>query len=138
MEYSDQDDARTLLLAHLDAVTERIIEPYGLVDHRGHWYVVAHDRRRERIVSFRVDRIREAVLLVDEEYEVPDDFTAESYRRDEIYQPGPEDVAVKVRFAPGAAARTAASAITPMSWVMSITAMPSSSCSLRMRSRICA
>ena len=91
--------------ASRDAVTERIIEPYGLVDHRGHWYVVAHDRRRERIVSFRVDRIREAVLLVDEEYEVPDDFTAESYRRDEIYQPGPEDVAVKVRFAPGAAAR---------------------------------
>ena len=91
--------------ASRDEVTERIIEPYGLVDHRGHWYVIARDRLRERVSSFRVDRIREAVLLADEEYEVPDDFTAEDYRRDELYHPGPDDVAVKVRFAPSAAGR---------------------------------
>lgn len=91
--------------ASRDEVTERVIEPFGLVDHRGHWYVIAKDRRRERIASFRVDRIRQAVLLADEEYEVPEDFTAETYRRDELYHPGPKDVAVKVRFQPAAAAR---------------------------------
>lgn len=91
--------------ASRDEVTERVIEPYGLIDHRGHWYVIAMDRHRDRIVSFRVDRIRAAVLLPDEEYEVPDDFTAETYRRDQLYHPGPQDVAVKVRFAPAAAAR---------------------------------
>ena len=91
--------------ASRDEVTERVIEPYGLIDHRGHWYVIARDRLRDRIASFRVDRIREAVLLPDEEYEVPDDFTAESYRRDELYHPGPDDVAVKVRFSPAAAGR---------------------------------
>lgn len=91
--------------ASRDEVTERVIEPYGLIDHRGHWYVIARDRRRERIASFRVDRIRGAVLLADEEYEVPDDFTAESYRRDQLYHRGPDDVAVKVRFAPEVAGR---------------------------------
>ncbi len=91
--------------ASRDEVNARAIEPYGLIDHRGHWYVIARDRLRDRVASFRVDRIREAVLLADEEYEVPDDFTAESYRRDELYHPGPEDVAVKVRFAPEAAGR---------------------------------
>lgn len=91
--------------ASRDEVTERVIEPYGLIDHRGHWYVIARDRRRDRVSSFRVDRIRSASLIQDDEYEVPDDFTAESYRRDELYHPSPDDTAVKVRFGPGVAAR---------------------------------
>ena len=91
--------------ASRDEVTERVVEPYGLIDHRGHWYVIARDRRREHLASFRVDRIRSAVLLPDEGYEVPDAFTAERYRRDDLYRPGPQDVAVRVRFAPDVAAR---------------------------------
>jgi proteasome accessory factor C len=91
--------------ASRDAVTERTIEPYGLVDHRGHWYVIAHDRLRDRMVSFRVDRLRSAVLLPDEEYEVPDDFTAEQFRRDDLYTPRSGDTAVKVRFEPAVAGR---------------------------------
>ncbi len=91
--------------ASRDEVGERVVEPYGLIDHRGHWYVIAKDRLRGRVVSFRVDRIRRAVLLSDESYEVPDDFTAETYRRDQLYRPAPGDVAVKVRFGPAVAAR---------------------------------
>ncbi len=91
--------------ASRDDVTERTIEPYGLIDHRGHWYVIAHDRLRDRMVSFRVDRLRSAVLLPDEEYEVPDDFTAEQFRRDDLYTPQADDLAVKVRFEQSLAAR---------------------------------
>jgi proteasome accessory factor C len=91
--------------ASRDEVGERVIEPWGLVDHRGQWYVIARDPGRDRVASFRVDRIRDAVLLPDQEYEVPDEFTAERYRRDELYRPGPGDVVVRVRFAPEAAAR---------------------------------
>jgi proteasome accessory factor C len=87
-----------------DAVTERTIEPYGLVDHRGVWYVVARDDRRDRELPFRVDRIRE-VTLTERPYEVPDAFTAERYRRDEMYVDSGEETAVKVRFTGRAANR---------------------------------
>ena len=91
--------------ASRDAVSERIIEPYGLIDHRGHWYVIARNPDRDRVASFRVDRIRSATLLPEAEYEVPDDFTTKSFRRDELFTPGPEDVAVKVRFSSAVAGR---------------------------------
>jgi len=57
------------------------------------------------MASFRVDRLRAAVLLPTEEYEVPDDFTAEAFRRDDLYTPRPGDLAVKVRFSAAAAGR---------------------------------
>jgi len=92
-----------------DAVTEREIEPYGLVDHRGVWYVVARDSLRGRELPFRVDRIR-TVTLTEREYLVPDDFTAERYRRQEMYEEGGDEVAVKVWFAEAAAPRVLESA----------------------------
>ena len=91
--------------ASRDTVGVRIVEPYGLIDHRGHWYVIARDQGHGRVASFRIDRIRGVKLLPNCEYEVPDEFTAERYRRDDLYHPAPGDVAVKVRFAPAAAAR---------------------------------
>ncbi len=91
--------------ASRDEVTERTIEPYGLIDHRGNWYVVGRDLLRGRETSFRIDRIRTAVALPDEEYEVPDDFTTEKFRRDDVFTPSRKDIAVKVRFSPSAAAR---------------------------------
>src|SRR5438552_3911 len=80
-----------------DAVSTRTIEPYGLVDHRGVWYVVAMDRQRGKELPFRVDRIREATLT-EEEYLVPDEFTAERYRREEMYEDSGEEAPVRVRF----------------------------------------
>lgn len=91
--------------ASRDAVTERTIEPYGLIDHSGNWYVIARDLLRGRETSFRVDRIRTATLLPDQEYEVPEEFTTLKFRRDEVYTPEPGDLQVKVRFAPAVAAR---------------------------------
>jgi proteasome accessory factor C len=91
--------------ASRDAVSERQVEPYGLVDHRGKWYVIGRDPLHDRELAFRVDRIRNAVLLAGEEYEVPDSFTAESYRRDEMWREGPEDIEVRVAFSAAAAPR---------------------------------
>ncbi len=90
--------------ASRDATSVRTIDSYGLVDHRGNWYVVGRDSERGAVLPFRVDRIRAAVPT-SEEYEVPDDFTTEEYRKDEMWTEGPEDVVVKVRFSPGATAR---------------------------------
>jgi proteasome accessory factor C len=91
--------------ASRDSVGVRVIEPYGLIDHRGNWYVVARDVLRDRQVPFRVDRIRWTRPVPGQEYEVPEDFTTEAFRRDEMRERAPGDVAVKVRFAARLAAR---------------------------------
>lgn len=92
-----------------DVVTEREVEPYGLVDHRGTWYVVARDSLRGRELPFRVDRIRD-VELTDREYLIPDEFTTERYRRDEMYDESGEEVPVRVWFAEPVASRVTESA----------------------------
>jgi len=78
-------------------LNERDIRPYGLVEHHGTWYVVAHCEKRGREVPFRVDRIR-SIEMLERGYDVPDDFDVASYRRDELYFPSDEDLVVKVRF----------------------------------------
>jgi proteasome accessory factor C len=95
----------TYYTAGRDAVTERTIEPYGLVDQGGVWYVVARCRLRERELPFRVDRIREAALTRDE-YLVPDDFSIERYRRPDLYEDaGGDATPVRVRFSAAVAER---------------------------------
>ena len=86
-----------------DAVTEREIEPYGLVDHNGIWYVIARDPVKARELPFRVDRIR-SIELTTRPYEVPDDFTTQTYRREEMYVEGGDEVPVRVRFSERVAA----------------------------------
>lgn len=98
----------TYYTAGRDAESEREIEPYGLVDHRGVWYVVARDSIRGRELPFRVDRIR-TVEPTGREYLVPDDFTAERYRREEMYEQAGDEVAVRVRFRERVAHRLAES-----------------------------
>jgi proteasome accessory factor C len=96
--------------ASRDAVGTRKLAPYGLIDHLGFWYVIARDLDRHPEASgaafpFRVDRLHEVEVLADCEYEVPEDFTTESFRRDAMWTEGPDDIEVAVRFAAGAAAR---------------------------------
>ena len=91
--------------ASRDRESTRTVEPFGLVDHRGNWYLIARDHLRQRELPFRVDRIRTARLLQGLEYEVPDSFTTETYRRDEFWREGPSDIEVKVRFDGTVAAR---------------------------------
>jgi proteasome accessory factor B len=43
--------------------TRRLLEPWGVVNRRGHWYVAGHDRAREATRVFRLSRIDGPVKL---------------------------------------------------------------------------
>lgn len=55
LRYRDREGART----------DRDLDPYGLVLHRGRWYLTGHDHLRGEDRTLRIDRI-EAVLLLPE------------------------------------------------------------------------
>ena len=81
----------TYYTAGRDAESEREIEPYGLVDHRRRLV-----RRREGLdprARASVPRGPHPDRRADErEYLVPDDFTAERYRREEMYEQAGDEV----------------------------------------------
>lgn len=57
---------RALSFSYVDRhgqVTERTIEPHGLLLSMPIWYVVAYDRLRDAARMFRVDRMQDVVLL---------------------------------------------------------------------------
>jgi proteasome accessory factor C len=88
--------------AHRAATSARTIRPYGMVEHGGDWYVVAHDSVRGKPVTFRVDRIREAELL-DTEYEIPPDFDVQEWNKDRDFVPPPGRTVARVLFSRDAA-----------------------------------
>lgn len=53
----DHEQLRFGYLAHSGAASRRIVEPYRLVNHRRHWYLLAWDTDRADWRTFRVDRI---------------------------------------------------------------------------------
>jgi proteasome accessory factor C len=67
------------LSASRGALSERTIDPWGLVAALGHWYLVAFDHLSEEERMFRLDRIKAAELL-DEPAEVPVDFDPRRYK----------------------------------------------------------
>ena len=48
--------------ANEDEFTERVVEPYALVNGREGWYVAAFDPEREAVRHFRLDRVRHAAI----------------------------------------------------------------------------
>lgn len=46
-----------------DRYSERVVEPYGRINSREGWYIAAWDRGRERLIHFRLDRIKRAEAL---------------------------------------------------------------------------
>ena len=72
---------RLLLEYHVasrDEVTRRQVDPLGLVYYTDHWNVVGYDHLREDIRNFRLDRIRNLIVL-SESFSPPDDFDLERY-----------------------------------------------------------
>jgi predicted DNA-binding transcriptional regulator YafY len=61
-----------------DEVTERTIDPYGVVVHRGRWYTVGWCHLREDIRMFRLDRIQ-VLESRDETFAKPLDFNCVDY-----------------------------------------------------------
>ncbi len=80
-------------------ISRREIQPYGFFEQGGHWYVVARSVERERVMTFRADRIRSATPGR-EEYEIPEDFEVAAYRRRGPPSPTDADLVVKIRFDP--------------------------------------
>ena len=48
--------------ANEDEFTERVVEPYALVNGREGWYVAAFDPERDAVRHFRLDRVRHAAV----------------------------------------------------------------------------
>lgn len=67
------------LSASRGALTERDVDPWGLIAALGYWYLVGldHDSGEERM--FRTDRIK-GVALMAEDAPVPDDFEPDRYQ----------------------------------------------------------
>jgi predicted DNA-binding transcriptional regulator YafY len=59
-------------------VSERVVHPYHIMPYVRSWQLIAHCERRDEVIMFKVDRIREATLL-DERYRIPDDFNLDDY-----------------------------------------------------------
>jgi proteasome accessory factor C len=85
----------------------RTLDPYGIVHHAGSWYVVGHCQKRGDTRTFRIDRIAQ-LALSSEPFELPEDFDLEAYRRERLYVPSADAVAVRVYLDPLAAARVGA------------------------------
>ncbi len=83
---------------------KRELDPYGLVHHAGEWYVIGHCHKRGDTRTFRIDRIA-ALEDTQSRFTIPADFDLEAYRRDHLYVPSADAVAVRVRLDPLATAR---------------------------------
>ena len=59
-------------------VTQRELEPYGVVGWKGHWYVVGHCCLRQAYRLFRLDRLR-SVHLLTETFVRAEDFDCHDY-----------------------------------------------------------
>ena len=58
--------------------TERDLDPYGVVFHRGRWYVVGRDHRHDSLRTFRIDRIA-SVAARTRTFTAPDGFDPVTY-----------------------------------------------------------
>lgn len=85
--------------ASRDEMTERDVQPYGMIEHNGEWYFVGHCLLRDRELPFRVDRIR-ALKVLDKTFDPPKKFNIEKYRRPQMYFPTMRDMRVKLRVVP--------------------------------------
>jgi proteasome accessory factor BC len=74
-----------------DKEKERTVNPYALLFHSGQWYVIGHDLDRDKILTFRVSRIRGEIRLAtrrERDFRLPEDFDADDYRLPPNWQVG--------------------------------------------------
>lgn len=76
-------------------MTERTIEPWSLVAVEGHWYLLALDELSGEERMFRVDRIKEAVI-VDEPAHIPEDLNLERYSKAFVGDPDKPSVTFEI------------------------------------------
>lgn len=66
-------------VAHSGQNTQRVVEPYGLICKRHHWYLVAYCLKREAIRVFRVDQITDIFPYTSERFDYPEDFSLKEH-----------------------------------------------------------
>lgn len=72
-------DRRTIEIVHSSRqgrVTERTVQPYGVVGYAGRWYLTGRDQTSEEVRTFRLDRVSK-VRLGSERFETPASFRAQ-------------------------------------------------------------
>ena len=75
----------------------RTVEPWGLSARRGHWYLVGHDRDRDAMRTFRVDRLGDDLVVGEpDSFRVPEGFLPDASLDAEPWQYG-EDGPVTAR-----------------------------------------
>ncbi|MGH2750201.1 MAG: helix-turn-helix transcriptional regulator [Actinomycetota bacterium] len=67
------------LSASRGELTERAVDPWGLIAALGHWYLVGLDHLSAEERMFRTDRIKR-VTVTNEPVEIPDDFDPDAYK----------------------------------------------------------
>ena len=71
--------------------TERTLNPYGLLNDRGVWYVIGSDHDRGAIRTFRVSRIRGDIRFAtrrERDFRLPSDFDIDAFRGRAAWQFG--------------------------------------------------
>jgi proteasome accessory factor B len=66
-------------VAYSGQVTERVVEPYGLICKRQNWYLVAYCLKRRAIRVFRVDQIQDAFPYTSQKFEYPEEFNLKEH-----------------------------------------------------------
>ncbi|MGH2702123.1 MAG: helix-turn-helix transcriptional regulator [Actinomycetota bacterium] len=99
--YEAQLERRSISFEYENAAGERAVrslEPYGLVNRRGHWYVVGNDIDRDAVRSFRISRILGGVTMAEGNYQIPAGFDAQARLPAEPYEIGEQPSEAVVRF----------------------------------------
>ncbi len=86
-----------------EATRTRSVDPYGLMQRRGKWYLIGHDESNDQIRSFRLDRVEGAIRLTHPsrpgpEFEIPEGFTLHGYMERPPFVQGAVPDRATVRF----------------------------------------
>jgi proteasome accessory factor B len=82
------------------AVSERQVDPYGLLHRSGHWYLVGLDHERGDIRSFRLSRLTTEVVDAGRGNAPPEGFRAADHVHTGPFGPGGTERPARVAFSP--------------------------------------
>ncbi len=93
-------------VAHSGRVTERVVEPYGLICKRQNWYLVGHCLKRQAIRVFRIDQLENVISYTNEIFDYPKDFNLKEHMAHSwgVINDG-EECQIKLKFSPHVAFR---------------------------------
>ena len=79
-----------------DELTDRKVDPLGLVYYTDHWNLVAYDHLREAIRNFRLDRIETMSVMGLEWFDLPEGFDLQAHLEER--EESPANRRIRIRF----------------------------------------